>query len=449
MTELTKSMREEFDEAIGKGEQPKMRRVLALDFGRGWAIFFVIFIHATVFNAFGGNVISGDTGGSEITTLTVIIMTPFIILGSWASIFAIVTGAASALSVYNHLVIKKRPAALKIKSNLIRFTALIIINFIYLYFFIHPTENIMGEPTQSLITGSIQNLRWIIPSGAVLFHSSAFIMIGFSDFIVTMIMVLLYRKDGNKKYKRNFIILLVIVCIFLYASPAIQHYLTPLAQSSYQNGNYIIAMILTWLVGTKHCIFPFVGFAINGAIFGLMLVQERNAKNMLKYGHLMIVFNIIVFIISVILNIVLLGRLDLFGSSVQHFSFYIMNYILQMFLVLWALNGLEFKPKEKRKKFANNTVGLRRFGTISLTCFLIEQPIAAIFALITETLIPGSMSKMYILVLWVPLYAYLWWMVVHKWDQKKNMKGSLEYMLASIGKSKEQLNGCPDLLCLN
>ena len=451
MAEMYKTIREEIDEAFENGKQPKIRRVLALDFGRGGAIFFVIFLHAAIFNAFSGSALSGDV--STISPILIAFTTPFIILGSWASIFAIVTGAAALFSTYNHLVLKKKPAIAKLKSAFIRFIILIIINFIYLYFFINPTENIMGMPTQSLFTGSIHNLQWHIPSGAVLFHSSAFIMIAFSNFGVTLICLILFKNGGNKafnlNFKRNFIVLTILMCIFLYSAPSLQSILTPVAQDSYTNGNYIISMLLTWLIGIKHCVFPFMGHAICGGTIALFLLHDKNSKNLMKYRNVLVIVNFIIFFISLIVNYFTSGVLLNLSSPVQHFSYYILNFALQIILTIWAFAKYDFNTVDARLKFSRQTIGLRRFGTISLTCFLMEQPIAALIALFTDTLIPNGLNNAIIVPIWTALYAYAWWKAVFQWDHKKNLKGSIEYKLASIGKSKEELMGCPDLLGLN
>src|SRR6056297_1293263 len=70
-------------------------RVVAVDFGRGFGMFIILTLHLFIFWGFnsGGLVTSQNYGAQPIWARLVSV--PFQFLGSWASIFALLTGVSS------------------------------------------------------------------------------------------------------------------------------------------------------------------------------------------------------------------------------------------------------------------------------------------------------------------------------------------------------------------
>ena len=122
-----------------------MKRLIFLDSLRGAFILYVLLVHAV------GNIVFGaDLGAINDVS-------PLILLGTWAPIFAFISGTANVYVFYNLMDKDPSDAALKkiIKGNLINNTIILIISYVNMAFF-HPSVDFNGGRQYSILTGLLE-----------------------------------------------------------------------------------------------------------------------------------------------------------------------------------------------------------------------------------------------------------------------------------------------------
>jgi hypothetical protein len=404
-------------------------RILTFDFARGWAISFVVMLHGIVVHAMNGTQAATATLPLWVRILSI----PFIILGSWASVFSLISGASLAYSSIRQITQTEIDLRKRLQNSLIRGLILLGFHFIYVYFFINPLLNIFDEPQLSLFIGSIRNQQWTIPSPTILFVASALSMLAFTDIFVSVTLYFLYRKKGGEKTKRNIIVLLCLGSIFVLIAPVLQHYLTPIMLESYQKGHYFITFILVWLVGRYHCIFPYVGFGFFGAVLGLELALNFNFKVIGGTGYGIGVTSLIISIISMIIQ-----GLPSLTVPIHPFSYYMLNLGLEFCLFTFVMSRFEFHPN--RKQYARWSISLRRWGLVSLTAFLLEGIIANLLILLLRAIFGDIMSNpAFIIFVFAPILVILWVQAL-KWWQLHDFKYSIEWWIAKASHRHQKEN---------
>jgi hypothetical protein len=425
-------------------------RILSLDFLRGCGIISIVILHSVIFNLFGDT----TSASSRVPTTVQFLLLPIIIIGSWASLFALISGASLTYSIYKELIQKKRSPKKRLYKSLIRFFLLLVLHYIYSFFFIHPSKNIMGETEEGLVPGSIKEKKWKIPSFSIVYVTSAFVMLAFSDLLTSLFLLFLWYKQSGKKNKQNsqskddlnqeqpekdhqnlapkrnsdYFKLVAMGCFFIFLTPYIQTYLNPIMILQFEGGNYGLAMVLTWLVGINHCVFPFVGYAFFGAVFGLALAEKRKFEE-IKQFVLPIAWGFL------FISVYAFAQIDLMEfmgnkSPVQPFPLYTLNLSLQLFLMVWLVGKLDYSKGIQYQNYAEKTIGFRRWGMMSLTFFLFEYTISVCFNLIMNLIFPGITQSLFMgLMIWAPLYVYLMWKLVKNWE-KNYFRYSLEWYLA-------------------
>lgn len=161
-----------------------------------------------------------------------------------------------------------------VQGSLIRGLVLLMFHFLYILFFINPILDLYNHPQMSIFVGSIRVGHWQVPSYTILFISSALSMLAWTDIAVSLLLFLICRGEGQNRPKRNIVIIILCASLILLISPGLQILLLPLIPQYFSQGNYVMAMLVTWMIGRYQCAFPFVGFGIMGAVVGLMLAYE-------------------------------------------------------------------------------------------------------------------------------------------------------------------------------
>jgi hypothetical protein len=221
--------------------------------------------------------------------------------------------------------------------------------------------------------------------------------------------------------------------LFVLGAEFIKSIFVPLLYDNYYQGNYIMAMLLTMLVGTKHCIFPFVGYAFFGGVISLLLYRDRNNSRILKIiGYSLSLFFGIIAAIDAILN----GIPQLIALY-HPFFLYILNLSLQISLGTFCLTIFDTVPISERK-FKTRfklLVPFRRLSTVSLTIFMTEQTIAGLYTKLFIIIFPNSMQNiLFLFFIYIPIYMVLWFEFIALWE-KNYFKYSIEWFLAKLFRS--------------
>ncbi|MBD3352288.1 MAG: hypothetical protein GF364_12445 [Candidatus Lokiarchaeota archaeon] len=388
-------------------------------------MFFLIVNHALLFCLFDG-VSDSDFFFSQNPIITVAIF-PFAIISTWAVIFGLVSGTANAYNLYLQIDKHKKNLGTRIKHSSYNGIYMLIFHFIFLTFFTHRIDDGTGIPKVSLITGSIINGELFIPDLMINLFSDALFYISFSNLIVNALLYILWRKEGFKKSKRNFIILIGTVVFWLILTPVLRHTLYPIYIQQANNRNFFKALFLAWLVGPRHSIFPFVAFAIIGAIFGIAQARNVEIFKIKKYSYS---FSFICFIISLI-YFQRDGFPD-FGAPLLEPSIYMLNASLLILISAVLIDKVDNNKPKTQKKIAQKTVVLRRTSIASFTIYVLEAPIAASLAKIFNFLFGGDLANsalaigLYFLSLWL-----IWHLILRNWSNY-NFKYGCEWLNIQI-----------------
>ncbi len=414
------------------GRKNDLHRLVGVDFARGFGLLVIIVTH--LYNYWGlpnvpsANAAGGNKGGSGLLNL---ILLPFIIMGSWASAFAAITGLSVAYTM--HYQISKGGISLKKRAlqSLVNALIILIINYVYIYFFIYPTTNITELVHQGLIPASIRYGELRAPPFEFLFIASPLTMVAFSNIVVNVTCTIMWRKGAKQENIRKQQLFLVILGILIiYIAEPVKNWLIPILYEQHDQKNYAVSMLLTWLVGTKHCIFPFLGYAFVGAYYGLYF--RRDYVDFKKVRNQAIYLSLVFFIPPVILGLVrgFPSIDDLIGLYHPPFL-YLINAgleILFMTLSIWYLDRIPPEQRKDHRRF-RMVVIFQRLSLISLTVFLMEEPMAGIYTKITKLILPGLLESHVFLIFWTACYTFIWIYAVNKWDKKGNFKYTFEWAI--------------------
>ena len=233
------------------------KRILSLDFIRGLAIIGVVLNHAITY----GIMLNEDNARNLLPKSPLVIFAPLLIFGTWAGIFALITGIVNAYQIYLRMK-KNEDIGKALQGCLINSTLIMIMHFIFLGFFTRMSESLTGNGyNHSLITGSIELQQISIPPIELFFRADALAMISVSGYFTSLVLWIIWRKGEFHNTKRNVKILLEIGGIMLAISQPLWNQLYPVFISSLNKGGlyYIPAFFLSFISGTMHCLLPYGG----------------------------------------------------------------------------------------------------------------------------------------------------------------------------------------------
>ncbi len=411
-----------------------MKRVIGIDFSRGWGLFIVVVTH--LFNYWGMEYLrnSSESPSSPRPLILNILSFLFLWQATWASAFAFFSGASVVFTI--HYQLSKKPFDLikRIKKSLINILVLFILNYIYTFFSIYPAAGLLGDRQYGMIPGSIRNGQFTVPNLQAYFIASPLTMILWSDVFVSLVCLILWRKgvDRNKHWF-YFSVFLGLGFLFLYSASPIQDALIPIMHQSFMSERYGVALVLSWLVGFKFPVFPYVSYAFFGGIISLFLRQEKpNFKGMALYGYIGAAF---FFTITMIYGFVNgFGTMnDWFSGTYESFFLVHLNMMGEMIWLTTSILVLDRMPYEKRKgkKRYDWIMPFQRLSMLSLTVFITEEIIAAIYSVITKLIFPVSiMDTIFFLVVWTAVYTFSWIYFLKWWEKKHHFKYSFEWAIA-------------------
>ncbi len=98
----------------------------------------------------------------------------------------------------------------------------------------------------------------------------------------------------------------------------------------------------------------------------------------------------------------------------------------------------EFKDQEEKSSIIQNTIGIRRFGSFTLTIFLFESFVSATIARLLNTIFPGIINSIIFgLLVFIPILICLWWIILRLWENF-NFKYSIEWFFGTL---KNKISG--------
>jgi hypothetical protein len=347
------------------------KRLLSLDFIRGLAIFGVVFAHSIVFGIFLGN----SNAVQYLPRSPLVIFAPMLFLGTWAGLFALITGIANSYIIFNRME-EKYNIRKSVKPSIVNNLIVLIFHFVYMGLFTMATPALSGDfMLYSLVTGSIEKRSFSIPEIEIFFKADALSMIASSGLITCFTLLIMWRKDRFEESKNiNIRNLTIFAIIWLLLSKALWEWLNPLFLRYLAMGRfyYIPAFLLSFVAGSLHCILPYAGYALIGIVIGIMFAEERPYEAIKRYcrrlGFVFLITGIV--LIGYHLFTITTGIIDYlfqYQNIPPDLSF--VNLGLMLLWIPWFFRKFDFESDEKTVR---RSVFIRRFGMLSLTIYCLE-----------------------------------------------------------------------------
>ena len=424
------------------------RRLLYLDVLRGFFIGYVILIHGIAHFALH----SGE-GSVDIDPTLMVILSPFILMATWAPIFVLISGTANSFVLYNTLNQKYQKSPEKdhnvdlnklLKGQLINSSFLYIFSLMNMGLF-HYGIKFGGVKRYSLITGSIELGYFQLGDPLLLLFSDAIALMSISGFVTTGILYLIWSHKGFLKRKRNYWIIIITAIIWFLVSTPIHAVLDPIYNTSFEEKNYIVTLLLKSIIGVTESNFPNVGFSIVGLAFGCALAEELDIKKIQIFGY---GFGLVTLIIAIFI-IKQLGvsiGVENIGLSLPH-QIQILNLAIMLFITTFMISKMEYQSKKRRITIAKHTIIFRRLGLMALTLFMLESVIAiSIKKLLNPlwSLFDLTILNVPALLIYIGIIFLVWYIILKIWERFE-FKYSFEWFLIQIvgklrGRKSSRLN---------
>jgi hypothetical protein len=409
------------------------KRLYGLDFIRGGGIVGMVIIHAFAFGVFTPDPAIYNEFVEKVPFIVIVLLSPLVIFSSWFTLFIFVAGATTAYTMVAQF--HKNPK----RNDFIYISK--IINVMLLFFFSYVSRLILSPPYYhqgtiyySMLTGSIRQNEFQFIETSRLYIPSTLAVIAYSILIVSTIMYFglkIMDKRDIKTTKLLEYILAVVFILWILISLALDiiNEYTGIYNTIATEPNPV-NFTLARLMGYRNSIFPVTMFGIFGALIGVLLAEGKTDK-VKKISYPTGFFFIIVVILYIASINFEVGHI--FVSEKHPFFFQLGNLGLTILLSAWFMERMDFYEKESIFSKPERTLWVRRFGFVSLSVYLLEGVIVAIFYRIFVSIFGLEIFP------WNPIAALafvvlslLFWVVVLPLWEKKEFKYSFEWIAVNI-----------------
>jgi hypothetical protein len=204
--------------------------------------------------------------------------------------------------------------------------------------------------------------------------------------------------------------------------------LRPIWYDAYINGQHLKGGLFSILIGDTYPFFPFIGYALYGAMFGIAFSQEFDRKKVVIAGG---TAGTIYLTIGAVL-LAIYGHPDaseIFQTLPTQWSFIQIGFFIWLSTFCYYFH---YSAKKSKVRKVLHSKFIRRFGLITLTIFVFEPLIGTtIKVLILDNIAPGWSSN--------PIFAFLYgfalimfWFGFLKLWERAEFKGTLEWVNGKI-----------------
>ena len=403
----------------------RAQRLDFFDIIRGIGIILIIFLHATVYHY-------EKIGEIDLENLNPLFLVLYVIL-NWAGLFALISSVVNTYSSYfrykeNLSKNIKNPGWIAFGKRWIFLGIFfLIMNFFYNFLvgpFLYDFDLQIAH--HSFLPGVIRTGQLYVVSPVKLFQGSTFSMLGWNLIIMGTLFSILFNKSeklGEERIRQIILSLGIVIVVISF----FRIYLFDAFDNAISSNNFFLAFLIDFIAGSYFPIFPYLGFGLIGAYVGLLLSTNPTkeiVKKKIWIGIGFLVGAVIAFLIpdSIYEAIGLLDDI-LFSYIIVLFEIGVLITIgAILFLAMFDKRSLKSKENQEGKKKRGL---LLIFSTNSLTFFLLERPIAEIFALVVtlDTVEASMLFGGFMVIFWI-LIAMLW--------SRINFKYSFEWLLTKL-----------------
>lgn len=410
-----------------------MKRLLCLDWTRGAFIMLVIIFHALANVLFwNATLITRD----EISLWVLIPFAPLVLLGTWAPIFALVSGAATAYVMCT--LAGQQRAGLGGRGRLgalVRGTywnsLMLFLCSLFHMALLHFAVNFNGQVRHSFLTGSIE--RGYLAKGDLdlLFFTDAVALVAMAGIIISTTLAILWRGEGFDRPKRTYVTLSVMGVLWFALAPLLHSLLDASFFNAVTERRIGLAILLKLIIGPPHSTFPNAGFALFGAVLGIAIARREEWRFVRNYGLSFGGFFIAAGLLILAVWGVPLGP-ERIGTALP-VQLHMMNLGLMLFAVTYLIKRFEYQDEKRRFELAAKTTVVRRFGLMGMTIYICESFLCAINIKWYVPMFEGGplVWRYFGLFLFAGMQLALWYGILRLWE-KVNFKYSIEWWVVCI-----------------
>ncbi|PKM66211.1 MAG: hypothetical protein CVU94_07700 [Firmicutes bacterium HGW-Firmicutes-19] len=383
-----------------------------LDVLRGIGIFALLVMHTAFYHFEGLFELDLSNPPAIVTLIGLILM--------FAGVFAMISGLVHTHQHYRKINQQKVPFDAAVKYNLISGVLILIVAYLYFIF----TGPGLADMSAKFMSNSI--LVELFTSGKLIsttvervLYVDSLVMIGMN--ILLMGVFFRFHHRFFKKITPNFYL---ISALLFFAFSLIRIPLYTIYLDALDSGNWLVTLLLNWLVNKNNPVFPYLSFALIGAWISALILTvdfKKVVRQVLPLG-------IILFIGGVVLYITLPDTMLQRSIDPVWFALMMAQNGLFMLFVLAALKFYDF-GKPRVPGFISRF--FIRFGVAGLTIFFIESVFSAAIASTLRIFIPSLAFDIPGSLTFGLILALLWGIVLMIWE-KSGYKFGIEYFYTRI-----------------
>jgi hypothetical protein len=377
-----------------------------LDFLRGLGVFFVIILHTGFYFYDGLYDLDLNHPSLLITIIGFLLM--------FAGLFAMISGVSHSLSFFKH---HKEPS--RIKYMLLYGGLMLIVAYLYFLFtgpgiVLFESRSMDESLIVSLIgSGRIQNLTI-----ERIFYVDSLVMISLNIILLSLLFHIIRRFLDYPQLPKY---ILITATLFMGLS-YLRIPLYTIYINAVQDQQWLVMIILNWLVAKNNPIFPFYAFALFGVWIALLL-KNNNTHKTIKWMLFVGLFYLLIGITGYIL-----APETMLERAIDPTWYFIMVTQIGIFILFILIAFLVFDFNHFKDNFITRFIS--RFGVAGLSVFFIESVVSVLIYQIIRAFVDISLNIPFALCYGLVL-ALLWGIFLKYWEKKHYVYG-IEHWISRI-----------------
>lgn len=445
------------------------KRILAVDFFRGLALFGVVLIHSIMFGVF----YTIDNTLATIPLPILILLAPLVLTAPLAGLFAFIS-AVSKVYISQKRLKNQIPLKTVLQPILLTSAVLLLLHFVYTVIFRDPSSSMFygNSVNESLLSASIRQWEWTLPRFESLLYMNAISMICMTGLITAAVLYFCSRKETDLNLILKILSTAGVISVFaapfiwaLFWKPFVYFY-------NSAGGLRLFSIPLSFLAARMQNLPGILPFIFFGLWFGFLLSSHPTYGVLIRKTRPFFILFTVLFFCAVGFKIYLTYGVDtafrnflertgilsvfawntpgiteknLMGAFFDYrilpteFHMFGLMLIFGFFPVL--LRYLDYCDADKRIIRQNKIHPIVRFGTLSLTIFFLESSVSLLLSKPLHILLGGELSPqmnpitpdhfMLSPQIWLlfPVIILLLWGGILKFWEKIGYAGSLEWII--------------------
>ncbi len=405
------------------------RRILSIDILRGLGIMVIVVIHRIHYHWTGmrnSEVLKAQFSGpwGAVIVFTIVLFT-------MAGIFYFISGLVNAHSMYSRVLSGRNTARKAMIGGVLGGIWILLMNYVHRIFFMNGF--LASEPGADLrfpvglITGFIRDPVEVSFQWSQVTDPGTLALIGMVVIAVSIIVGLMLIKQTWFSRSKIYLVLMVLGAVFLLLSPLSKFYLRPVYENLMERQSYFTAACVG-AVCQEFGLLPYLGYGFIGAVIGISIAAGESVEQIFRRGRIMAG---LLFLIGLI-PLLIYDREDLFGRGCIGSGICMIELALFLIIQLWLYKYLDLAPDEKYQVRQQRTTGMRRFGMLALTVYILEPFVAELFMKPANYIFGNGWNDQLPHVLLFGFFLLLFWYFALKVWEKYRFAGSLEWLTGII-----------------